>query len=417
MRSPHCLAALAAALLSGCAAADAPQTSAPPAPSPGASPAAAPVRLSFEDWRAAFRAQALGEGISAGVFDRAFAGVTPSDRVLELDRFQPEFSRPIWEYLDGAVSDARIANGRRLRAEKAGALDRIEAAYGVDREAVIAIWGLESAYGANYGSIPVVRSLSTLAWDGRRRDFAEAQLISALRILQAGDVTPARMVGSWAGAMGHTQFIPTSFEEYAVDFDGDGRRDLWAEDAVDALASTANYLSRFGWTQGLAPAVEVRLPAGFDYALVDGRTTRSGADWAALGATPVAGGWPSGDMALIAPAGARGPAFAVTSNFRVIRRYNNSTSYALAVSHLADRIRGAGPIAQAWPRGDRTLSRSEKQEMQRRLTALGYDTQGVDGIIGPNSRAAIRAFQRAQGRVADGYDSAALLEALRAADG
>jgi len=414
MPRPRFLVGALAALLAGCAAADAPQTSVTPAP---ASAAPAQPSLTFEEWRAQFRGKALGDGISAGVFDRAFAGISPSDRVLELDRFQPEFSRPIWEYLDSAVSDTRVSNGRRLTAEKAGLLDRIEAAYGVDREAVIAIWGLESAYGANYGSIPVVRSLSTLAWEGRRREFAESQLMSALRILQAGDVTPDRMVGSWAGAMGHTQFIPTSFEEYAVDFTGDGRRDLWAGDAADALASTANYLSRFGWTEGLAPAVEVRLPAGFDYALVDGRTTRFASDWAAMGVAPVADGWPSGEMALIAPAGARGPAFAVTSNFRVIRRYNNSTSYSLAVSHLADRIRGEGPIAQAWPRGDRPLSRGEKQEMQRRLTALGYDTQGVDGIIGPNSRAAIRGFQSAQGIVADGYDSAALLDALRAAGG
>ncbi|MEM1313497.1 MAG: lytic murein transglycosylase [Pseudomonadota bacterium] len=410
------LAGAAAAALAGCAAADAPeQMSQTPQTRPGAAATPAPVDQTFAGWRADFRARALAQNISPEVFDAAFAGVTPSDRVLELDAFQPEFTRPIWEYLDSAVSDTRIANGRREASEKAALLDRIEAAYGVDKEAVVAIWGLESAYGANYGSIPVIRSLATLAWDGRRRDFAEAQLVSALRILEAGDVTAGRMVGSWAGAMGHTQFIPTSFEEYAVDFTGDGRRDLWAEDAADALASTANYLSRFGWSLGLPPAVEVRLPAGFDYALVDGRTTRSGAEWSALGVAAVSGILPTGETALIAPAGARGPAFAVTSNFRVIRRYNNSTSYALGVTHLADRIGGGGPIAQAWPRGDRPLSRAEKQEMQRRLTALGYDTQGVDGIIGPNSRGAIRAFQRAQGLTPDGYDSADLLAAIRAA--
>ena len=414
----HACSWATAAALAGCAAADAPeQMSQTPTTRPAAATTPAPVEQTFAQWREGFRARALAQGIPQAVFDPAFAGITPSDRVLELDAFQPEFSRPIWEYLDGAVSETRIANGRREAAEKSALLDRIEAAYQVDREAVLAIWGLESAYGANYGSIPVIRSLSTLAWDGRRRDFAEEQLISALRILQAGDVTPARMVGSWAGAMGHTQFIPTSFEQYAVDFTGDGRRDLWAEDAADALASTANSLSRFGWTFGLPPAVEVKLPAGFDYALVDGRQTRAGAQWSAMGVAAVSGILPPGETALIAPAGARGPAFAVTSNFRVIRRYNNSTSYALGVAHLADRIAGAGPIAQAWPRGDRPLSRTERQEMQRRLTALGHDTQGVDGIIGPNSRAALRAFQRAQGLVPDGYERAALLSAIRSAGG
>ncbi|MEM6742464.1 MAG: lytic murein transglycosylase, partial [Pseudomonadota bacterium] len=371
----HALAWAAAAALAGCAAADAPeQMSQTPATRPEAAPAPAPVAQTFEEWRAGFRTRALAQGIPASVFDPAFAGIAPSERVLELDAFQPEFSRPIWEYLDSAVSETRIANGRREAADKTALLDRIEAAYSVDREVVLAIWGLESAYGANYGSIPVIRSLATLAWDGRRRDFAEAQLVAALRILEAGDVTPQRMVGSWAGAMGHTQFIPTSFQDYAVDFTGDGRRDLWAEDAADALASTANYLARFGWTFGLPAAAEVRLPEGFDYALVDGRQTRTGAEWRALGVAPVGRDLPPGAAALIAPAGARGPAFAITSNFRVIRRYNNSTSYALGVTHLADRIGGGGAIVQAWPRGDRPLSRTERQEMQRRLTGLGFDT-------------------------------------------
>jgi len=345
--------------------------------------------------------------------------VTPNARVLELDRFQPEFTRPIWEYLDSAVSETRIANGRRLAAEKAALMAEIEARYGVDREVVLAVWGLESAYGANYGSIPVVESLATLAWDGRRRDFAEEQLIAALRILAAGDVTPARMVGSWAGAMGHTQFIPTSFAAYAVDFDGDGRRDLWAGDAADALASAANYLARFGWETGAPAAVEASLPEGFEYALADASVRRGAGVWGALGVTAAGGGpLPEGEeVAILVPAGAAGPAFAVYPNFRVILRYNNATSYALAVSQLAARIRGEGPIRGDWPRADRPLSRSETEALQRGLTALGHDTGGADGIVGPMTRAAVRSFQRATGRIADGYVNADLLRAVRAAGG
>lgn len=238
-----------AVFLGGCAApggAGAPDAS----PAPGSSPVRAEAGQSFSAWQGAFRARALGAGIRPDVIDRAFAGVTPNPEVKRLDRYQPEFSRPIWEYLDSAVSASRVSKGRQLRAEKQADLSKIEAQYGVPREIVLAIWGMESAYGANYGSSSVIRSLATLAWEGRRRDFAEEQLIAALRIIQAGDVTPERMVGSWAGAMGHTQFMPTSFLGYAVDFDGDGRRDLWSASARDALASTANYLARFGWRRG-----------------------------------------------------------------------------------------------------------------------------------------------------------------------
>jgi len=376
--------------------------------------ASAASSVSFEAWRADFRSRARAAGVSERVFDAAFAGVTPNARVLELDGRQAEFVRPIWDYLDSAVSPTRVENGRRLAANKATALRAIEGRYGVDGSVALAIWGIESAYGANYGDIPVIESLATLAWEGRRRDFAEEQLLAALRILQQGDVSSARMVGSWAGAMGHTQFIPTSFEAYAVDFTGDGRRDLWSADALDALASTANYLARFGWTTGAPWGVEVRLPAGFDYALADDRP-RPTAFWRAQGVATIDGApLPDhGEAALLLPAGAGGPAFATWSNFRVIKRYNNATSYALAVAHLADRIRGAGPFRAAWPRGERPLSRTEKIELQERLTALGFDTRGVDGMIGPDSRAAIRAWQAARGRPADGFDSAALLDALR----
>ena len=372
-------------------------------------------RQSFGEWQASFRAKAVAEGIAPAVVDRAFQGVRVNERVLELDAYQPEFARPIWEYLDSAVSETRVATGRAEAAGKAQTLAEIERRFGVDREIVLAIWGLESAYGADYGSIPVIESLATLAYEGRRREFAEEQLLAALRILQAGDIAPERMVGSWAGAMGHTQFIPTSFLDYAVDFTGDGRRDIWAANATDALASTANYLARFGWTLDAPVAVEVRLPAAFDYLQVDDDIRRSAADWSRAGVARVNGNpLPSGEsVSLLVPAGAAGPAFAVYENFRVIKRYNNATSYALAVSHLADRIRGSGPIAATWPRGDRPLSRDETIELQERLTAMGYDTQGVDGIVGPNTRAAIRSFQLRAGLTPDGYLSSALLTRVR----
>ncbi|TVQ55162.1 MAG: lytic murein transglycosylase [Rhodobacteraceae bacterium] len=404
------------ALAAGCATTD---SAADPAPAPAPRPAslsadASPQPATFAAWREGFRGRARAAGVSDRVFDRAFAGVGVNAEVLRLDAFQPEFVRPIWDYLDSAVSEARIATGRRLRAERAADLEAISARFGVEPEILLAIWGVESNFGGNYGSIPVIEALATLAYEGRRRSFGEEQLLAALRILQAGDITPERMVGSWAGAMGHTQFIPTSFEAYAVDFTGDGRRDLWAPDARDALASAANYLARFGWRTGAPWGVEARLPGGFDYALADG-TSRPIADWSALGVRAVGGGpLPDhGDAALLLPAGAQGPAFLTFHNFNVIRRYNNATSYAMAIGHLADRIAGRGPFAGAWPRGERALSRTEKEELQTLLTRLGYDTQGTDGIVGPNTRSAIRAFQVARGLPADGFDSAPLLERLR----
>lgn len=365
----------------------------------------------FERWKRAFRAEALAQGIASQVYDAAFAGVTLDPKVLRLDRRQPEFSRPIWKYLESAVSPTRVANGREKLAENAELMVAIERRYGVDRQVVLGIWGLESAYGSFYGDDSVIRSLATLAHDGRREKFAKEQLIAALRILQRGDISPERMRGSWAGAMGHTQFIPTSFEAYAVDFTGDGRRDIWADDAQDALASAANYLARHGWRLGQPAYAVVRLPAGIDYFDLNASNKQPARYWAARGVT-LANGAPlpdHGDAAIVMPAGARGPAIMTFHNFGVIRKYNNATSYALGVAHLGERIMGAGPLTLAWPTDDRPLGRTERKTLQEQLTALGFDTDGIDGILGPNSRKAIRAFQRTRGLPADGYASEKLL--------
>jgi membrane-bound lytic murein transglycosylase B len=398
----------------GCAGANPPlETSAPPMSRAAATPSPQPA--SFTAWRDGFRSRALAQGISPQVFDRAFQGVGVNAEVVRLDSRQAEFTKPIWEYLESAASPTRVETGRSKRAQLDQTLAAIESRFGVDRQAVLAIWGMESNYGNNRGSITVVESLATLAYEGRRRGFAEEQLIAALRIIQSGDTAPANMVGSWAGAMGHTQFIPTSYLSYAVDFTGDGRRDVWSDDPTDALASAANYLARSGWQRGRPWGVEVRLPQGFNYGSADQSNRRSVADWRARGVTLVDGSpLPDhGSAAIIAPAGVTGPAFAVFQNFYVIKRYNNATSYAMGVGHLGDRIMGGGPFQGAWPRGERELSRTEKMELQERLIARGHNTGATDGVIGPNTIAAIRAFQSSQGLTPDGFATASLLERLR----
>ncbi|HET9069387.1 MAG TPA: lytic murein transglycosylase [Amaricoccus sp.] len=377
--------------------------------------AARPQAASFEAWRAEFRAYALGHGIRPEVFDAAFAGITENAEVVSLDGRQAEFTKPIWEYLDGAASANRIETGRLARARRAQTLGGIESRYGVDPDIVLAIWGMETNYGANRGSMRVIESLATLAYEGRRRDWAEEQLLAALRILQAGDVDPAHLRGSWAGAMGHTQFMPTSWLDYAVDFTGDGRRDIWSDDPTDALASTANYLARSGWTRGQPWGLEVRLPEGFNYGSADQSNVRPVAEWRARGVT-LRSGQPlpdHGPAAILLPAGATGPAFAVYGNFFAIKKYNNATSYALGVGHLGDRIGGGGPIAAPWPRSERELSRTEKMELQQLLIARGFDTGSTDGVIGPDTQSAIRAFQAREGLTPDGFATASLLVRLR----
>jgi membrane-bound lytic murein transglycosylase B len=377
--------------------------------------AVSPQPVTFAAWRSGFRSRALASGIRPEVFDAAFAGVSVNQKVVELDGRQAEFTKPIWEYLDGAASADRVAKGRANRQQLAQTLTAIEKRYGVDGQVVLAIWGMETNYGSNRGSIPVIESLATLAYEGRRRDFAEEQLVAALRILQAGDVQPDAMRGSWAGAMGHTQFIPTSYLSYAVDFTGDGRRDVWGADPTDALASAANYLARSGWQRGRPWGMEVRVPADFNYATADQSNRRAVSEWNARGVRRLDGSpLPDhGPAAIIAPAGSIGPAFVVYENFFVIKLYNNATSYAMGVGHLGDRIAGGGPIVQTWPRGERELSRTEKIELQERLIARGHDTGTTDGVIGPNTIAAIRAYQQRAGMTPDGFATARLLQSMR----
>ncbi|WP_286786114.1 MULTISPECIES: lytic murein transglycosylase [Pseudomonas] len=381
--------------------------------SPDAPPAAEPS-ISFEQWRDGFRSQALKAGIRAEVFDLAFSGVTPDQAVIDADRSQPEFTRPVWEYLDGALSAQRVAKGKALIQQNAALLASIEQRYGVEPQTLVAVWGMESNFGQIMGSRSVIRSLATLAYEGRRPGFAQSQLIAALQILQHGDVKPERMIGSWAGAMGQTQFIPTTYDTHAVDFDGDGRRDIW-DSSADALASTAHYLQASGWRHGLPWGFEVTLPKGFDYALADADIRKPLREWQGLGiAPPVLPGQLADESAsLLLPAGHRGPAFLVLSNFRAILKYNNSSSYALAIGLLSERFQGAGKVIGEWPRDDLPLSRSERIELQERLSARGYEPGAADSIIGANTRKAIRAYQQSLGWPADGYPSQELIKQLR----
>ncbi|MHC9236105.1 lytic murein transglycosylase [Pseudooceanicola sp. 502str34] len=385
---------------------------APPAEQATPQPVSNPA--GFDRWVQGFRPRALSQGISPATFDRAFARAEFLPKVIELDRSQSEFTKTIGDYLSTAVSDTRVSNGRAAVARHKDALTRIEAQYGVDRDIVAAVWGMETNFGSYRGGNGVVSSLATLAFEGRRASFFETQLVDALKILDAGDTTPERMKGSWAGAMGHTQFMPSSYLEYAVDFTGDGRRDIWDDNPSDALASTANYLAKFGWIAGQPWGVEVRLPAGFDYAQADGRK-KMPSDWAALGVRNVAGDpVPDfGSARILLPAGANGVAFLVFKNFDVIRRYNPSDAYALGVGHLGDRIGGAGPFVAAWPQDERGLKRDERKELQALLGRKGHGAGTPDGIIGPNTQAAIRSFQSSVGLVPDGYASLTLLERLR----
>ncbi|PTW59469.1 membrane-bound lytic murein transglycosylase B [Breoghania corrubedonensis] len=380
----------------------------------------ATAQASFDGWKRSFWREAHAAGISRTTYDRAMRGVTLDREVIAKTDNQAEFVRPVWDYLERVVSDNRIENGREKLREYAPVLYQIEKSFGVDRHVVVAIWGMESAYGAvldNHKIMkPVVRSLASLAYDGGRyKRFGRKQLIAALKILQKGDVDARHMMGSWAGAMGHTQFIPTTYNAYAVDFDGDGKRDIWGS-IPDALASTAAYLNSSGWVPGKTWGYEVKLPKGFNYALGDTRKKRTLEQWAKLGVKRTEGRSfprPSDEAFLLAPAGAKGPAFLMLKNFNVIKRYNNADSYALAVGHLADRLRGGDEFVREWPDGDRPLSDAETKRMQALLNRRGHEAGTVDGKIGDRTRAAIRAYQRNTGMAPDGFASLSLLEMLQ----
>ncbi|MBN8293453.1 lytic murein transglycosylase [Rhodobacter sp. NTK016B] len=333
----------------------------------------------YDAWVAAFRSRAMEQGISASTLNTAFRGAGFLPGVVTRDRSQTEFRRSLEDYLSIAASDERVEKGRQALARHRTTLEAIESDSGVNKEIVTAIWGLESFYGERQGLIPVISATSTLAYEGRRGRYFERELIAALRIVQNGDIPARQMTGSWAGAMGHTQCMPTVFQEYAVDFTGDGRRDIWSADPSDALATTAAYLRRHGWTRGLRWGGEV------------------------------GHGEPEGTI--IQPQEG-GPRFSVTRNFRVIKRYNPSDAYALGVGHLADRIGGAGPLRGTFPPDEYGLTRADRIRLQERLTARGFDTQGADGVIGDNTEAAIRDFQASQGMAVTGTPSQDLLRRL-----
>lgn len=372
----------------------------------------------FARWVAGFRSLAKARGVAPAVLAEAFDNAEFRPRVIALDHHQPEFNQPIWSYLDTAVSATRVAAGRAKLAAHRAVAARVAARYGVPAPVLVAIWGMESDYGANMGHFETINALATLGYQGRREKFVDRQLYAALKILGDNDISPAELRGSWAGAMGNPQFMPTSFLRYAVDADGDGKPDIW-HSVPDTLASIAHYLAANGWQAGQPWGCEVILPKGFNYALTDGQTHRSTAAWRAAGVQAVSGRQlPAfAAAAIIVPAGARGPAFMVGPNFRAIRHYNNATSYALAVGLLADQIRGEPGVQQPWPRNEQTLSRPQVRSLQQKLDALGYASGQPDGVLGPRTRSALRAFQRAHGLTADGFPTRSLLSRVQAAAG
>ncbi len=357
-------------------------------------------------------------GVSRALFDEAFRGLEPDASIFDLLANQPEHKSTPWDYINRLASDKRIESGRAKLTEHADVLARVEKAYGVARHVVLAVWGVESSFGVGLGTRNVVRSLATLAvGDARRPAFWRAELLAALVILQRGDIKLTRMTGSWAGAMGHTQFMPTTYLAYAVDFDGDGRRDIW-QSIPDALASTANYLKASGWQAGELWGYEVVLPAGFDYGLTRPGVAKPLAAWLEMGIAAPFGKVltaSSTGFSILMPAGARGPVFLVSQNFRAILKYNNSTSYALAVGHLADRLSGAGAFAGVWPADDPPLGRSGRVLLQQGLARQGFDPGATDGMLGASTRSAIRALQRSLGLTEDGYAGEELLTRMNAA--
>jgi len=403
----------------------APEPSPAPAPAPAAAPLPTPITpptvsgdMVFDAWAAEFYGRAVKAGIPRLLLDRELNGLTPDPRVTSRDSRQPEFSQPISVYIAGAVAPGAVSMGERKRAEVTG-FAAIEKKYGVPREILLAIWSRESGFGAIQGDFDVIRSMASLAAQGRRRDWAEGELISALKIIASGEASRAQLKGSWAGAMGQTQFTPSSYLATAVDGDGDGKRDIWGSSA-DALASAANLLVKGGWTPGQGWAREVSVPADFDWSLTEG-PKQPPSWWAEKGVVRADGlPWSDADQAapaqLLAPAGAKGPVFLLFPNHFAIRKYNNSVAYALAVGLLADRIGGGGPLKTPWP-AETPLSLADRMTAQRALAALGFNPGAPDGIMGVGARSALRAWQKARSLPADGYLSPDMVQKLKAEAG
>jgi membrane-bound lytic murein transglycosylase B len=374
----------------------------------------------FSAWLAGFRVRLSQSGAKAETIASMLDGLEPDVRIINRDRSQPEFVQPIWSYLDTAASSLQISIGQKAYAARRNTIDAIAAHYGVRAEILLAIWGLESSYGAISGKNDIVRSLATLAWEGRRRDWAEEQLIAAARMIDRGFATREQLTGSWAGAMGQTQFLPTAYLAWSADWDGDGRRNIWT-DEFDALASAANLLQQEGWQSGAPVVLEVVVPDTFQLDQWDPDSSQPVSEWAKRGLHLVGDApWAADDLTRTAnlelPAGRGGPGFLTFPNFRVIKHYNNSTLYALGVSHLAERIAGGGAIVGPWPKNDMPISRTQTRELQAALNSLGYNSGQPDGLAGPDTRRALRNFQRANHLVADGYVCSSAFDAVMVAN-
>lgn len=375
-------------------------------------PAQAQARGNFQAFVQDLWPEARARGVSRATFEAAFRGVEPDSKIIALTRKQSEFVRPIWDYVEGSVSAQRLERGRKMAAEWSRTLDMVERTYGVPRSVVLGVWGMETNFGSFTGSIYVIRALSTLAYTRYRGDFFKEELLTALQILENDHIDRDKMLGSWAGAMGQTQFMPSSFMKFAVDGNRDGVRDIWTS-VPDALASTANYLRQQGWQPGLPWGFEVKLPKGFDF-----RNLRQGfASWDALGVRRADGkAFPrSGEATLFLPGGASGPSFLVTDNYDVIKSYNSSDSYAMGVAHLGDRVMGGQAIQAAWPKDRPLLDKDQREELQKHLAGLGFYDGDADGKLGSKTRVAVRNFQLRRGLIPDGYADLALLRELRAA--
>lgn len=368
----------------------------------------------FRSCLAGIGQDAAASGVSPAAFQAATAGITFDDKVIELSQAQPEFKTPIWDYMAALVDDERVDDGRAAMRQHANALAQAESRYGVDRYTIAAVWGVESNFGKNLGKMPLVQSLATLACGGtRRREFFRSELIATLKIIDRGDIAPERLTGSWAGAFGQTQFMPTTYQRLAVDLDGDGRRDV-VDSVPDAVGSTANFLRVAKWHNGQPWGYEVRLPPGFNVSAAGRKNKKPVAHWASLGVTRIDGRPLSGEgpVGILAPAGAKGPAFVVTKNFDAIYSYNAAESYGLAIAVLSDRLRGKAGVQTAWPTDDPPLSRAERRSLQSALTARGYDVGEPDGKVGAKTREAIKDIERRLGMPQTGRPGGKVLEAL-----